>query len=331
MDSFYSIRHVTRYRYSAPIRESVMQLYMQPRSDGGQFLRSFQVTMEPRAQLFAYTDTMGNAVYHFDIPQSHSMLIIDVEATVEIARRPPMAETVSTEEWASLDGVREQADHFDMLARTGYTTATPSLDTFMQELSLGPEAIRATYDPLSALHHLSRTLYAAFTYDRGSTTVDSPIDHALETRRGVCQDFTHIMLSIARSWGIPARYVSGYLFHERKGDERSAFDASHAWAEAYIPSVGWIGFDPTNNTLATERHIRVALGRDYADVPPSKGVYKGQAKGELAVAVSVSPTRAPDRHEDFLRIVRPMRHERPNYSGESSPADELSQQQQQQQ
>ena len=112
------------------------------------------------------------------------------------------------------------------------------------------------------------------------------------------------MLATARLWGIPSRYVSGYLFTNRDAGDRSAADATHAWMEAFVPGCGWVGFDPTNNVLAGERHVRVAIGRDYDDVPPARGVYKGSANSELAVAVTVQPTQSPRRPQDFLRVVR---------------------------
>jgi transglutaminase-like putative cysteine protease len=143
----------------------------------------------------------------------------------------------------------------------------------------------------------------------------------------VCQDFAHIMIAIARQWKIPARYVSGYLHHNRSQKDRSGDDATHAWVEAYLPSLGWIGFDPTNDIMAAERHIRVAVGRDYADVPPTRGTFKGAAESELAIAVSVQPTQAPVRHEEFLRVARTIKPpvERP------AKAEQFYHQQQQQQ
>jgi transglutaminase-like putative cysteine protease len=131
-------------------------------------------------------------------------------------------------------------------------------------------------------------MFRRFEYSPRSTRVDSPIDDALKTRRGVCQDFSHIFIALARGIGVPCRYVSGYLFHQG-AEDRSSDGATHAWAEVFLPDLGWIGFDPTNNLIARERHIRVAVGRDYADVPPTRGVYKGLAgmKSELAVAVNV--------------------------------------------
>ena len=127
--------------------------------------------------------------------------------------------------------------------------------------------------------------------------------------------------------GIPARYVSGYLFHRREDKDRSAEDASHAWMEAWLPSLGWVGFDPTNNMLAGERHIRVAVGRDYADVPPTRGTYKGEAESDLGIAVTVQTTPAPARHEEFLRIARPMK----STETAGRAPDRLAQLQQQQQ
>ena len=112
-----------------------------------------------------------------------------------------------------------------------------------------------------------------------------PIDDVLKARKGVCQDFAHVMIAICRGWGIPARYVSGYLFTDRKAGDRSDPDATHAWVEVFLPSLRWVGFDPTNNIIAGERHIVCAVGRDYSDVPPSRGVYKGEAESELAVGV----------------------------------------------
>jgi transglutaminase-like putative cysteine protease len=135
------------------------------------------------------------------------------------------------------------------------------------------------------------------------------------------------MIAAARRWGIPARYVSGYLHTRPQAHDRSGADATHAWVECYLPSLGWVGFDPTNDVLTGERHIRAAVGRDYADVPPARGTYKGGAESELAIAVSVEPTQAPVRHEDFLRVARPMATPPPT----PSMPERLYQQQQQQQ
>jgi transglutaminase-like putative cysteine protease len=159
--------------------------------------------------------------------------------------------------------------------------------------------------------------------------VDSPIEHAIETRKGVCQDFTHIMISLVRHVKIPCRYVSGYVHPRQKHPDRSSDGATHAWIEALVPGFGWVGFDPTNNLLAGERHIRTALGRDYADVPPTRGIFKGSASSELAVSVRVALSDVFPPPEADLRLTA-------EWSSTDSPGDAplediYAQQQQQQQ
>jgi transglutaminase-like putative cysteine protease len=322
---FYSIRHVTRFRYSGPVRESVMELRMQPRSEGPQTLRSFQISTNPRAQLYAYTDHLGNAVYHFNLLREHEELRIEAQATVEIIHRPAWPEKLDPLEWSRYNPFNLSDDHFDMLEPSKFARSSPELASFMKIADLEKPA----GDPLSALKTLQRGIYDSFDYEPGVTEVNSPIEVALEQRRGVCQDYAHIMTTIARAWGIPCRYVSGYLYHKGSRD-RSAANATHAWVEAYLPSLGWVGFDPTNNIMAGERHIRAAVGRDYSDVPPTRGTYKGGADSELSIAVSLEPTQAPVRHEDFLKVARPMTGQAATPT-HSMPERFYQQQQQQQQ
>ena len=318
---YYSIRHVTRFRYDVPVRESVMELRMQPRSEGPQALRSFQIATNPRAQLYAYSDYLGNAVYHFNVLRQHGELRIEMQAVIEMAEMRALPERVDDLEWSRYNNLNLSAEQLDLIEASKFAHMSPALRAFMDAQGLSkPEG-----DTLTALRHLNKTIHDSFGYEIGITEVHSPIDDALKVKSGVCQDFAHIMIAIARSWGVPARYVSGYLYHRHKGEDRSGDDATHAWIEAWLPSLGWIGFDPTNDTLAGDRHIRVAVGRDYADVPPTRGTYKGGAASELAISVQVTPTQAPLRHDEFLRVTRPIQTDAP------SRADQLYQQQQQQQ
>jgi transglutaminase-like putative cysteine protease len=155
--------------------------------------------------------------------------------------------------------------------------------------------------------------------------VDSPIDDALKARAGVCQDLAHIMIAMARRVGIPCRYVSGYLSPSRDGHDRSVDGATHAWAEAWLPPLGWVGFDPTNDVLAGDRHVRVAVGRDYGDVPPTRGVFRGEAASELSVLVTVSLSDTPIRPEHVMPVTTWVSAE------PAGPDDSLDQAQQQQQ
>jgi transglutaminase-like putative cysteine protease len=287
---FYSIRHDTRFRYSAPITESVMEARMQPRSEGIQRCLSFELSVSPSARTSSYRDHSGNMVHHFTIPSAHTALTVTAKAMVEMKPALALPDTLNTDAWQELDRTVATGDFWEVLMPSRFARPTEPLRAFAQELKLQRRA-----DPLRLLRELNIAMYDAFDYVPKSTKVDSPIDDALQNRKGVCQDFAHIMTALVREVRIPCRYVSGYLLHRAEDHDRSSDGATHAWVEAFLPPLGWIGFDPTNNLIAGERHIRVAIGRDYADVPPTRGVFKGEsvAESELGVAVKVSPTDAP--------------------------------------
>ena len=293
------IRHVTQYRYAAYVRESVMEVWMQPQKSIRQRLVSFDLDLDPPAQVFSYADSFGNAVYHFDVPHPHDKLTITSRSAVETQAPAPLPERLDQGEWDRLRSDFLRGECFDFLRPHGFARESDALHGFMADHDI--DALRGG-DPLSALKALNQTIYDSFGYEAGVTRADSPIDDVLKARKGVCQDFAHVMIAICRSWGIPARYVSGYLFTDRKHGDRSDPDATHAWVEAFLPSVRWIGFDPTNNTPVTERHVACAIGRDYSDVPPSRGVYKGEAESQLAVGVSVRKARAAITEPEFLRV-----------------------------
>ena len=310
-----SIRHATRYQYDGPVRESVMEVWMQPQKRANQRLISFDLEIDPAAQLFSYADTFGNAVYHFDIPQPHDRLTIMARSAVETEPAAALPGQLDRGEWDRLRSDFVRGEHFDFLHPHGFTGATEALRAFVAEKNLAELRVR---DPLGALIDLNTAIYEAFAYEAGVTRADSPIDEVLGARKGVCQDFAHVMIAICRDWGIPARYVSGYLFTDRRAGDRSDPDATHAWVEAFLPSLRWVGFDPTNNAVAGERHIACAVGRDYSDVPPSRGVYKGEAESELAVGVTVRKARAAVSEPEFLRSAQPAPRpgqRRSQYSG----------------
>ena len=293
------IRHVTQYRYAVPVRESVMEIWMQPQKSIRQRLVSFDLDLEPAAQVFSYADSFGNAVYHFDVTHPHDKLSITARAAVETQAPTPVPENLDQGEWDRLRSDFLRGECFDFLRPHGFARESQALHKYMADHDI--DGLRGR-DPLSALKALNQTIYDSFGYEAGVTRADSPIDDVLKARKGVCQDFAHVMIAICRSWGIPARYVSGYLFTDRKHGDRSDPDATHAWVEVFLPSLRWIGFDPTNNTPATERHVACAVGRDYSDVPPSRGVYKGEADSQLAVGVTVRKARAAITEPEFLRV-----------------------------
>ncbi len=294
---YYSIRHKTRFRYDAPVRESVTEIRMQPRSEGNQRCLRFELTTQPRGPLSKYTDHNGNVVHYFDLPGHHAELTITAEALVEIIPGTDLPAALDSAAWQELDAL-DRGEYWDFLQPSHFARPTPLL----QELA-GQLKVQRHSDPLTVLRELNGALFDYFSYVPKSTHVDSPIDDALRTRNGVCQDFAHIMIALVRGLGIPCRYVSGYLFHRYEDHDRSEEDATHAWMEAFLPGLDWVGFDPTNNLIATTRHIRAAVGRDYADVPPTRGVYKGQAAHTLDVGVAVAPTDVPLPDAELLPIT----------------------------
>ena len=297
-DIQYTVRQSNRFVYSAPISESVVEVRMQPRSDGRQRCLRFELTLQPRARVFAYQDALGNVVHHFDIPSRHARLSITADAVVDVLPAPPIPESVSMDAWGQLDAETSSGERWHMANPSHFARDTALLEELAQELHWRRDA-----DPLTMMRRLNFALFRAFTYAPRQTHVDSPIDHALKARAGVCQDLAHIMIAMARRVGIPCRYVSGYLSTSRDGHDRSADGATHAWAEAYLPPLGWVGFDPTNDVLAGERHLRVAVGRDYGDVPPTRGVFRGEAASELSVLVTVSLSDAPIKAERVMPVT----------------------------
>lgn len=279
----YSVRHTTRYLYAKPTSESITEVRMRPRDSELQHCNLFRLHVKPPANAFHYTDYLGNIVYHFSQPGVHQELQIVAESEVMVTPSPPLPAALDATAWEQIDTAVAAGEHWEMTQSSAYTGRTARLDALAQAFCVERRA-----DPLTILLELNAAIHGAFAYDATSTQVDSTIDDALEHRRGVCQDFTHVMLALVRNYlHLPARYVSGYLHHRR--DDTSADGASHAWLEVFLPALGWVGFDPTNNIVAGERHIQIAIGRDYADVPPTRGVYTGGSGSELSVSVRVRP------------------------------------------
>src|SRR6202451_1772188 len=316
----YSVRHITSFRYQPAVRESVMEVRMQPRTDFRQRCLSFSLNVSPRATVMVYRDFYGNAVHHFDIPQKHNLIEVSAQAIVDVLPARDFRQKAATCDWHELDERVAQTDYWEMLLPSQFAAPTVLLEKLAAELKL-----KRRRKPLALLQELNGKLYEMFEYVPLSTNVDSPIDDALRARRGVCQDFAHIMITLVRQLKIPCRYVSGYLYHQDKSQDRSPAGATHAWVEAYLGELGWVAFDPTNNLEGCDRHVRVALGRDYSDVPPTRGVYKGEAESELSVLVTVTPVDAPEPEE-----LPPTTVTRTRFRNADANAEAEQQQQQQQ-
>lgn len=294
----YRIEHVTRYRYGVPVRNCAMSLALKPLEDHRQRVYAFRIETEPEGSVFPVTDAFGNRRHQLHLNRDHRSLAITARSTVDVTSRGAPPEGCEVGAWETIRGWRDSFHHWDFLDHSGLALPSPALEKFVQHSGISPAG-----DPLAALTRLSGALFERFEYVPGSTTISSTIEHILDTGRGVCQDYAHVMIAVARTWGIPARYVSGYLHDEagpggeeggHEGDGSSGGDGgsagaggttSHAWVECLLPGPGWTGFDPTNAIFADERHVRVAVGRDYQDVSPTRGVLFGGGDIQLDVEV----------------------------------------------
>lgn len=280
---YYRIRHLTKFKYSGAVSESLMELRMHPRTEAQQRCLDFQLTIAPKAQVHGYRDFQGNSIHHFGVPGSHKQLQITAESVVEMKAVAEPPRFLAPDAWGELDEAVAHGDYWGELLESRFTRRTARLEELEREFGVARRD-----DPLMLVRELNERLYDWIEYEPHVTHVDSPIDDALKARKGVCQDYAHIMIAMLRGVRIPARYVSGYLHHRAQDHDRSSDGATHAWLEAYLPGLGWVGVDPTNKLMAGERHIRTAVGRDYGDVPPTRGVFKGEAQSRLSVAVGVS-------------------------------------------
>ncbi len=283
----FTIEHKTSYRYAAPVDQSYTVVHLQPRSDTNQFCTRYALDISPTARINRYTDRFGNDVQHFAILPSHADLAITARSNVvTLLSTDPVDPVEATR--ALLDADPRLAEAYDFLHESVYVGFGPRLDRFLDEVGRPGERIGEW------VHCVSSLIHEQFEYDKAATTVRTTVEDALERRSGVCQDFAHVMIATLRRAHVPARYVSGYIFG---GESRVlGAEASHAWCEAYLPPYGWVGFDPTNDRLIDDSFVRIATGRDYRDVSPVRGVYRGAQLAEMNVNVAMD-LLTPQREE----------------------------------
>lgn len=265
------VEHTTLFEYDDPIYETATEVRLQPDCDHGSSQRcaNFSLQVDPPATVFEYTDFYGNKVHHFNLLQSHKRVEITATSIVETGYGNSMA------------GPDEEVFLMDFVCESRYV----HFDKAVQEFSLKFKGID---DPSVLAETVCKSINQTFIYEPGVTDAHSTSAVVMALGRGVCQDFAHIMIATCRFLDVPTRYVSGYLYG---GSTRAGRDeASHAWCEVYCgPEKGWMGFDPTHKTLfVDERYIKIGSGRDYADVTPVRGTYKGNAKEKLKVIVRVT-------------------------------------------
>jgi transglutaminase-like putative cysteine protease len=268
------IQHQTILTYAARIHESVLELRVTPRSDKNQTLRAFNLKVGPEVPVFSHRDWNDNQVHHFTIAAFHDRVAIATSAHVETHAQA--VEVSACTDVLPLAGLNHRFQ--DFLGFHGPVERDPRLVTFAEEAGV----FRMRHAGEATLTVMKR-LGDRLAYKKGVTSSSTTVSGALDLGQGVCQDFSHLALALLRILGIPARYTSGYLFRDGAHELET-----HSWCEAFFPSVGWVGIDPTHGELAGEGHVAVAAGRSFADVPPNRGVYRGDADETISASVKIT-------------------------------------------
>ncbi|RYG31217.1 transglutaminase family protein [bacterium] len=273
------VRHRTEYRYAGNVLESHNELRLEPQSDDRQKLLDFKVTVEPDARVWSHTRAGGN-VHHFTLREPHDRMAVTAESLVRTSLvNPYEGLNLLVPDWDVYLGDAMRWEQAEFLSASRFIDPVPA-----RELAEAAKEGQATVGTF--LGELNQRIHSWLSYDPDATHVHSTVSEVLQGRAGVCQDFAHVAIACCRAVGVPARYVSGYLYTGDDGSMRGEA-ATHAWAEALLPDGRWIGFDPTNNLFANDRYVRTHIGRDYDDCAPTRGVFLGPKTQALRVSVSV--------------------------------------------
>ena len=288
----YRVRHSTHYSYAARVTSCYNVAYVLPRDTRRQKCISSRVTVSPQPAIArSRTDYFGNQAYHFEIQRPHKELVITVESEIRVSQLGQGLNLdlgISYEQ--ALNQIRDDRAKQTLNARE-YLLDSPMVEATDELAEYAKPSFILDRPLKSCVADLTSRIFNDFTYDPDFTTIATPLAEVLEHRRGVCQDFAHLQVGCLRAVGIPAKYVSGYIETlPAPGEEKLVgADATHAWVAYFCPDEGWVEFDPTNDTAANNQHIVTALGRDYLDVTPVKGVIFGGGKNpQLSVSVDVA-------------------------------------------
>lgn len=277
----FHLEHRTRYDYGGPVFDSVNEALLCPASNDLQICHDFELLIQPFcANVLRRIDFFTNQVHHFELHEPHATLEVCARSTVETlidARNFGVPSPTG-----GLQGLGHKEAFYDFLSASERVQLVPMM------LHEAREVVGSFEDTQFAAEQLMHFVFAHFTYTRGVTGVETNVIQVFNRREGVCQDFAHVLIALCRSVKIPTRYVSGYFYVDTAGDEPALDNtASHAWVECYLPEIGWVGYDPTHNRRVDATYIKVAIGRDYTDVRPLAGTFRGQHSAQMDVSVTV--------------------------------------------
>ena len=270
------LKHITGYSYTNDVSESTNRIMLFPYNDTNQHLVNHNISITGNPELFTYIDHFNNRVGVFNFLTHHSSLIIKSEAEIITSKiKFPEDSLDSKRQWEILEKLCKLINYLEFMR-------IDPLFSFNEAFNLVNDLKLKSITPFQLCQNLNNYIFENFKYKAGITTVNSQAKDVWEEKTGVCQDFANVLIQLLRIAKIPARYVSGYVCAKKN---IRGYSATHAWTEAFIPDYGWIGFDPTNNLIASELHVRLAVGRDYNDCSPVKGVFKGEETQKMSVNV----------------------------------------------
>jgi len=289
----YRVMHETVYAYSSQVSSSRQIAHLRPRDTSWQRLLSHRLEIEPRCtERGEGVDYFGNRFERFFVDEPHQRLV--VRAVSEVAVGPNAPAGTTSPPWEAAASAPGSWSPGADLSVEQYRLASPAVPILARTRAYAAPSFAPGRPWLEAMFDLTRRIQREFAYDQRATTVTTSVAEVLELKRGVCQDYAHLMLSALRGLGIAARYVSGYVLNRSRSDgmRLTGADASHAWVSAHCPGLGWVAFDPTNGKLADQEFITLGWGREYLDVTPLRGVVLGAAEQHLSVAVKVTQVAA---------------------------------------
>jgi len=287
----YRITHTTSYEYTGLVGHSYNEARLLPRECKHQDLISSRLEITPKETDFRVReDFFGNKIAYFAITEPHSTFIITAISEVEVHGNAAQLDLSRGTSWEEVREILQHDNRTDVQDARQYTLDSPYIKTSPELAAYAKLSFTPGRPLFQAANDLMQRIFQDFTFDPEFTTLSTPVNTVLEHRRGVCQDFAHLAIGCIRSYGLAARYVSGYIETLPPPGKKKLVgsDASHAWFSVYLPDVGWMDFDPTNNKIPGDQHITVAWGRGYGDVTPLKGVVFGGQDHELKVSVDVA-------------------------------------------
>ena len=295
----FSVKHSTKYTYNAFVSFCHNIATIKPRNSAGQTLLSYNLHVDPNpADISERTDFFGNTITRFSIQQPHKELHVIAESIIDrsydVVRDSFFSEACKKVTLNDAYTMLKGNSDLTILEAKQYTLESifiRNISNAMKEYAL--ESFQPNRSVFEATHELMKRIYTDFDFVSGFTTISTPLNEVMEEKKGVCQDFAQVAIACLRSIGLPARYMSGYIETIPPPGKKKLIgaDASHAWFAVFIPSFGWVDFDPTNNQIPGNQHLVIGWGRDYYDVPPLKGVLFGAGKSKLDVTVDIRPAK----------------------------------------